>query len=96
MFAGLRDAYIHGGNKKALNLLVAYGNWCEKLTSGLTDAQMQQMLSNEHGGMNETLADIYALTGNKKYLELANPISADIANTRKTIRLLMASPSGTT
>jgi len=71
MFAGLRDAYIHGGNKKALDLLVGYGDWCEKLTSGLTDVQMQQMLSNEHGGMNEALADIYDLTGNKKYLDLA-------------------------
>ena len=72
MFAGLRDAYIHGGNKKALALLIKYGDWCEELTSGLSDAQMQQMLSNEHGGMNETLGcDIYALTGDKKYLELA-------------------------
>lgn len=71
MYAGLRDTYIHGGSKKALDMLVGYGNWCEKLASGLSDAQMQQMLSNEHGGMNEVLADIYAITGNKKYIELA-------------------------
>lgn len=71
MYAGLRDAYIHGGNNKALELLVAYGDWCEKLTSGLSDAQMQQMLTNEYGGMNEVLADIYVITGDRKYLELA-------------------------
>jgi hypothetical protein len=71
MYAGLRDAYIHGGNRKALDLLVGYGDWCETLTSGLSDTQMQQMLSNEHGGINEVLADIYAITGNKKYIELA-------------------------
>ena len=71
MFAGLRDAYIHGGNKTARDLLVRFGDWCDNLTSGLTDGQMQQMLSNEYGGMNEVLADIYAITGNKKYIELA-------------------------
>jgi len=71
MFAGLRDTYLHGGNEKARDLLVRYGDWCEKVTSGLTDAQMQRMLDTEYGGMNETLADIYAITGNKKYIELA-------------------------
>lgn len=71
MYAGLRDAYLHAGNKRALDLLVGYGDWCARLTSGLSDAQMQQMLSNEHGGMNEVLADLYAITGNEKYIELA-------------------------
>ena len=71
MYAGLRDAYLHGGNEKARGLLVRYGDWCEKVTSGLTDAQMQRMLGTEYGGMNEVLADIYAITGNKKYIELA-------------------------
>jgi DUF1680 family protein len=71
MFAGLRDAYLHGGNEKARDLLVRYGDWCEKVTSGLTDAQMQRMLDTEYGGMNEVLADIYAITGNKKDIELA-------------------------
>ena len=71
MFAGLRDAYIHGGNEQARDLLVRYGDWCDNLTSGLSESQMQQMLSNEYGGMNETLADIYAITGDKKYIDLA-------------------------
>ena len=42
------------------------------LTSGLTDEQMQQMLGNEYGGMNEVMADIYAITGDKKYIERPN------------------------
>lgn len=71
MFAGLRDAYLEGGNEKARDLLVGFGDWCEQVTSGLTDAQMQQMLGTEYDGMNEVLADIYAITGNKKYIELA-------------------------
>ena len=60
-----------GGNETARDLLVRYGDWCEQVTSGLTDAQMQQMLATEYGGMNEVLADIYAITGNRKYIELA-------------------------
>jgi len=71
MFAGLRDAYLSGGNEKARDLLVRYGDWCEKVTSGLTDAQMQRMIGTEYGGMNEVLADIYAITGDSKYIELA-------------------------
>ena len=71
MFAGLRDAYLVAGNEKARNVLVAYGDWCDKLTAGLTDAQMQEMDSVEYGGMNEVLADIYAITGDVKYLEAA-------------------------
>jgi len=71
MFAGLRDAYLNGGNEKARDLLVGFGDWCEKVTSGLTDRQMQQMIGTEYGGMNEVLADIYAITGDKKYIELA-------------------------
>ena len=70
-FAGLRDAYLIAGNTKARDILIQCGDWCEKITSGLSDDQMQRMLAQEHGGMNEVLADIYAITGDEKYLRLA-------------------------
>jgi DUF1680 family protein len=70
-FAGLRDAYVDGGRLKARELLVKLGDWCVNLTSQLTDAQMQRMLDNEYGGMNEVLANIFEITGDKKYLETA-------------------------
>ena len=71
MFAGLRDAYVVGGNEKARDLLVRYGDWCDWLCSGLSEEQMQRMIGTEYGGMNEVLADIYAITGDEKYLALA-------------------------
>ena len=37
--------------------------------AGLTDEQVQTMLNCEFGGMNEALAQVYALTGDKKYLD---------------------------
>jgi hypothetical protein len=69
--AGLRDAYLEAGDARARDLLVHLGDWCVTLTTPLSDAQMQQMLNEEHGGMNETLADLYAITGDAKYLATA-------------------------
>jgi DUF1680 family protein len=70
-FAGLRDAHTLVGNPKAKEVLVKFGDWVGTLIGGLSEQQMQQMLSNEFGGMNEVLADIYAITGEEKYLALA-------------------------
>ncbi len=70
-FAGLRDAWVDAGNKEARAVLIGYGDWCVNLISGLSDEQMQTMLKAEHGGMNEVLADIYVITGDKKYLRAA-------------------------
>lgn len=70
-FAGLRDAYFVADKEKARDLLVKLGDWCVNVTSGLSDGQMQQMLGNEYGGMNEVMADIYAITGDEKYLKAA-------------------------
>ncbi len=70
-FAGLRDAYLVAGSTQARELLIKFGNWCDHETANLSDAQMQQMLGTEHGGMNEVLADLYAITHDPKYLTLA-------------------------
>ena len=70
-YAGLRDAYWLAGNQQAREILIRCGDWCELVTAGLSDNLMQRMLDQEHGGMNETLADIYVITGDPKYLRLA-------------------------
>ncbi|HRZ47626.1 MAG TPA: glycoside hydrolase family 127 protein [Candidatus Paceibacterota bacterium] len=70
-FAGLRNAWLLTGNVKARETLIRLGDWCGKLVAGLSDEQMQRMLGQEHGGMNEALADIYAISGDSKYLSLA-------------------------
>ena len=56
-------------------MLVALAAWCGTLVSKLSDDQLQQMLGAEHGGMNEVLADVFALTGDRKYLDLAQRFS---------------------
>jgi DUF1680 family protein len=71
IYAGLRDAYRYGGNEDARAMLIALSDWALRLTSHLSDEQMQTMLKSEHGGMNEVLADVYQMTGRQKYLDLA-------------------------
>lgn len=71
LFAGLRDAWHHAGNAQARDMLVALSDWTLRLSAHLTDAQMQTMLKSEHGGMNEVLADVSEITGDRKYLDLA-------------------------
>ncbi len=71
VYAGLRDAYRYAGNEDARAMLIALSDWALRLTSHLSDAQMQTMLKSEHGGMNEVLADVYEMTGKRKYLDLA-------------------------
>lgn len=71
VFAGLRDAYLATENPKARETLARLGNWCGSVIANLNDTQMQAMLSVEHGGMPEVLADLYALTGDARYLDAA-------------------------
>lgn len=74
-YAGLRDAYLVAGKEEAKGMLVALTDWMMNIVSGLTDEQIQGMLRSEHGGLNEVFADVYAITGDEKYLELAKRFS---------------------
>ena len=71
IFAGLEDMYVHCGNQEALDVAKKLGDWVIARNARLSDEQMQNMLGEEHGGMNETLANLYALTGEDKYLKIA-------------------------
>jgi uncharacterized protein len=71
IFAGLRDAYRYTGNKTALEVEIKFAEWAERILANLNDAQLQRMLNTEFGGMNEVLADLYADTGDKRWLTLS-------------------------
>lgn len=89
LYAGLRDAWSYTGNEEAKAIFLKLCDWAINIASGLSDDQMQSMLDNEHGGINETLADAYQMTGDEKYLTAAkryshkmllDPMSSDIDN----------------
>ncbi len=86
MYAGLRDVWLYCGDGlqpwglqgtgfQAKLLFLGFCDWAIDLTAGLSDVQMEQMLGNEHGGMNEVLADAFAITGDTKYLDAAKRFS---------------------
>ncbi|MBO6144626.1 MAG: glycoside hydrolase family 127 protein [Prevotella sp.] len=75
IYAGLRDAWLVGGREQARQMLIALTDWMVAEVSRLSDDQVQQMLVSEHGGLNETFADVYTITGDKKYLRLAHQFS---------------------
>jgi DUF1680 family protein len=89
MYAGLRDAWLYGGNEEAKDIFLKFCDWGINITSGLSDDQMQSMLEVEHGGMNEIFADAFQITKDEKYLKAAkrfshkmllNPMSASTDN----------------
>jgi DUF1680 family protein len=75
VFAGLRDAYLYEDNQTAKLMLIKFADWFCEITRTLDQKQMQQLLGNEHGGVNEVLADVYGISGDKKYLDAARSFS---------------------
>ena len=86
IFSGLRDAYRETGNKQALEVETKFAGWIESIVGNLSDAQLNGyitivngqprrtpgMLDTEFGGINESLADLYADTGDKRWLLLSD------------------------
>lgn len=71
MMAGLRDAYHLCENSVALEVEKRFAGWLDGIVSPLNDEQVQKMLRCEHGGISETLADLYADTRDTKYLRIS-------------------------
>ena len=71
MMAGLRDAYRLCRNLTALEVEKRFADWLDGIVSPLNDEQVQKMLRCEHGGISETLADLYADTKDEKYLRIS-------------------------
>jgi DUF1680 family protein len=69
--AGLLDMHEYCGNAQALEIAQKLGDWCFNAAAKLSDEQIQRILDNEHGGINEAWANLYARTGDEKYLKLS-------------------------
>jgi DUF1680 family protein len=72
---GLLDAYTLGGNAQALTIASKMGDWVHSRLGRLPKAQLDRMwsiyIAGEYGGMNEVMADLYALTGRAEHLAAA-------------------------
>jgi DUF1680 family protein len=72
---GLLDAYTLTGNATALDVARGMGEWVHSRLSKLPREQLDRMwslyIAGEYGGMNEVMADLATLTGNRAFLETA-------------------------
>lgn len=71
LLAGLLDAFEYCKSKESLSIATKLADWAVDVTKNLTPELWQTMLACEHGGMNESLASLYGLTGKKAFLDLA-------------------------
>lgn len=75
VMAGLRDAWLMLGNQTARDVLIRQTDWLASVFEKLSDQQVQEVLETEHGGIMEAVADVYAITGDPKYLALARRLN---------------------
>ncbi|HEY6491193.1 MAG: glycoside hydrolase family 127 protein [Terracidiphilus sp.] len=71
ILAGLIDMHEHTGNRQALEMAVRMADWADQYARTFSDDDWQRVLLVEHGGMNEASFNLYAITGNAKYRDLA-------------------------
>lgn len=71
ILAGLRDAWLYAGVADAKEMFRKMADWSVNVVAKVSDADMENMLGIEHGGMNESLLDAYQLFGDAKYLVAA-------------------------
>ena len=67
---GLYDMYAWAGNQQALEILVKWARWFSRWTAQFTREQFDDILDVETGGMLESWADLYGVTGEKEHYEL--------------------------
>ena len=71
IMAGLLDVYLLCDDRQALGVLVKLADWVKFRVDRLSEEQQQRALDTEFGGMNEVLANLYAVTGNPEHLRIA-------------------------
>lgn len=69
--AGMIDQYQLAGVGQALDVAVRLADWVDRRTARLSYPHMQRVLENEFGGLPESLANLYRITGSERYLRTA-------------------------
>ncbi|MFJ9708903.1 beta-L-arabinofuranosidase domain-containing protein [Streptomyces sp. NPDC101234] len=71
IMAGLVEQHRLAGSGQALDVVLGLGKWVDRRTAKLSYERMQRVLETEFGGMNDVLADLHALTGDARWLQVA-------------------------
>ena len=79
IMAGLLDTYHYLGNQQALDVATKMGDYIQGRLAGLSAATIEKIFrtdgsknpQNEFGAMSDVFAELYAITGQQKYLDTA-------------------------
>jgi DUF1680 family protein len=71
VFAGVLDAQRLAGLNQGRAVAEGLGTYLAGILDLLNDAQIQDILKTEHGGLTESYVELYHLTGNSRWLALA-------------------------
>ena len=74
LLAGLLEADRYCADKRAMQIAQKLGGYIANVFAALDDAQIQKMLDCEHGGLNESFAELYSRTGDRRWLSLSEAI----------------------
>lgn len=81
ILAGLIDAYTLAGDDTALTVAIGVGQWVHDRLSRLSVPHLQKMwgmyIAGELGGINESMAELYHLTGSLQFLTAAHYFDND-------------------
>jgi uncharacterized protein len=69
--AGLIDQYELAGCEQAIDVATRLADWVDLRTAPLSYPHMQRILAVEYGGLPESLVNLYAITGDERYLTAA-------------------------
>ena len=69
--AGMIDQYQLAGVGQALDVATRLADWVDARTARLSHAHMQRVLETEFGGLPEALVNLYSITGQERYLAVA-------------------------
>jgi hypothetical protein len=72
IMAGLLEMHTHGGNRQALEVLTGMANWVDERTASKSEAEMQQILNIEYGGMNEVFYNLAAVANEPRWARVGD------------------------
>lgn len=71
ILSGLIDQYLYADNIDALAIAKGMGDWAYDKIKNIDNDTRLKMLRNEFGGINEAFYNLYAITGDSRYLSNA-------------------------
>ena len=71
IYQGMLDQYVICGNTQAYEVLKKMCDWAYNKLKPLSQEELNRMLLNEFGGMEETLYNVYGVTKDERHKELA-------------------------